>query len=178
MSRHSWKRVLQRHFARSCQSLNKKSSVEQKTSRSHWYLNKFGRKHNGVSTIQCTFDGLVPPTDEHSSLIINAHLLKKEQINISQYDWIRIKHHRDDINRAMASQITGITIICPTVCSGTDQRKHQISASLAFVRATNAEMLPFDGVLMNNCSLSFSWQPQLLGQPLYDWLGYNWNQVH
>ena len=34
----------------------------------------------------------------------------------------------------MASEITGISIVCSTVCSGTDQRKHQSSVSLAFVR--------------------------------------------
>ena len=34
----------------------------------------------------------------------------------------------------MASQITSLTIVCSNVYSGTDQRKHQSSASLAFVR--------------------------------------------
>ena len=34
----------------------------------------------------------------------------------------------------MASQITGISIFYLTVCSGADERKHQISASLGFVR--------------------------------------------
>ena len=37
---------------------------------------------------------------------------------------------------AMAYQITSVSIIYSTVCSGTDQRKHQISVSLAFVRFT------------------------------------------
>ena len=37
---------------------------------------------------------------------------------------------------AMASQITGVLIVCSTVCSGADQRNHQRSASLAFVRVT------------------------------------------
>ena len=35
---------------------------------------------------------------------------------------------------AMASQITGVSIVYSTVCSGADQWKHQSSASLAFVR--------------------------------------------
>ena len=35
---------------------------------------------------------------------------------------------------AMASQITSLTIVYSTVNSGADQRKHQSSASLAFVR--------------------------------------------
>ena len=34
----------------------------------------------------------------------------------------------------IASQTTGVTIAFSTVCSGADQRKHQSSASLAFVR--------------------------------------------
>ena len=35
---------------------------------------------------------------------------------------------------AIASQITSVSNVYSTVCSGTDQRKHQSSASLAFVR--------------------------------------------
>ena len=34
---------------------------------------------------------------------------------------------------AMAPQFTSFSIVCSTVCSGADQRKHQSSASLAFV---------------------------------------------
>ena len=36
--------------------------------------------------------------------------------------------------RAMAYQITGVSIVYSNVCSCADQRKHQSSASLAFVR--------------------------------------------
>ena len=64
---------------------------------------------------------------------------------------------------AMASQITGVTIIYSTVYSDTDQSKHQNSVSLAFVRgnspvtsefpaqmASNAEKkFPFDDVTMH-----------------------------
>ena len=35
---------------------------------------------------------------------------------------------------AMASQITGFSIVYPTVCAGLDQRKHQRSTTLVFVR--------------------------------------------
>ena len=34
-------------------------------------------------------------------------------------------HHSDFIMSAMASQITSVSIVCSTVCSGVDQRKHQ-----------------------------------------------------
>ena len=43
-------------------------------------------------------------------------------------------HYNDVIMGAMASQITSRTIVYSTVYSGADQRKHQSSASLAFVR--------------------------------------------
>ena len=64
-------------------------------------------------------------------------------------------------NGAMASQITRSSIVCTTVCSDTDQRKHQSSASLAFVRGirrwpmnslhkvpVTRKMFPFDDVIM------------------------------
>ena len=43
-------------------------------------------------------------------------------------------HYSDIIMSVMASPITGVSIVCPTVGSGADQRKHQSSASLAFVQ--------------------------------------------
>ena len=41
-------------------------------------------------------------------------------------------HYSDTIMSAMASQITSLTIVYPTVCSGADHRKHQSPVSLAF----------------------------------------------
>ena len=62
---------------------------------------------------------------------------------------------------SMASQITSLTIVYATVYSGADQRKHQSSASLAFVRVIHRgpvnsphkgpvtrKMFPFDDVIM------------------------------
>ena len=62
---------------------------------------------------------------------------------------------------ALVSQITSLTIACSTVYSVADQRKHQSSASLAFVRGIHRwpvnsphkgpvtrKMLPFDDVTM------------------------------
>ena len=42
---------------------------------------------------------------------------------------------------AMASQITSLTIVYSTVYPGADQRKHQSSASLAFVRGIHGSLL-------------------------------------
>ena len=60
-----------------------------------------------------------------------------------------------------ASQITSLAIVYPTVYSGADQRKHQSSASLAFVweihrgpvnsphkLPVTRKMFPFDDVIM------------------------------
>ena len=62
---------------------------------------------------------------------------------------------------ARASQITGLAIVYSTVYSDADQRKHQSSASLAFVRGIHRgplnsphkwpvtrKMLPFDDIIM------------------------------
>ena len=43
-------------------------------------------------------------------------------------------HYSDIIISTMASQITGVSIVYSIICSAADQRKHQSSASLAFVR--------------------------------------------
>ena len=47
---------------------------------------------------------------------------------------IEMTHYNDVIMGTMAPQITSLTIVYSTVYSGADQRKHQSSASLAFVR--------------------------------------------
>ena len=70
-------------------------------------------------------------------------------------------HYSDAIMSTMASQITSLTSIYSTVYSGADQRKHQSSASLAFVqiihwRPVNSppkgpvmwKVFPFDDVIM------------------------------
>ena len=75
------------------------------------------------------------------------------------YQWYHI-HYCDVIMGAMAFQITSPTIVYSTVYSVTDQRKHQNSASLAFVRgihrwpvyflhkyAVTRKMFPFDEVI-------------------------------
>ena len=56
---------------------------------------------------------------------------------------------------AMASQITSLVIVYSTVYLGEDQRKHQSSASLAFVRGIHPhkgpvtrKMFRFDDVIM------------------------------
>ena len=45
-----------------------------------------------------------------------------------------VLHCSDVTMNAIASQVTGVWIVCSVVCSGARQRKHQSSALLAFVR--------------------------------------------
>ena len=73
----------------------------------------------------------------------------------------KVCHYNDVIMGTMASQITSLTIVYSTVYSGSDQRKHQSSASLAFMRGIHwwpvnsphkgpvtRKMFPFDDVIM------------------------------
>ena len=48
-------------------------------------------------------------------------------------DGILTMHYDDVIMTTMASQVTSLAVVYSTVYSDTDQRKHQSSASLAFV---------------------------------------------
>ena len=71
-------------------------------------------------------------------------------------------HYSDVIMNAMASQYAGSSIVSSTAYSGADQRKHQSSASLAFVRGIHRspadsphkgpitrKMFPFEDVIMS-----------------------------
>ena len=72
-----------------------------------------------------------------------------------------MQHYRHVIMDAKASQINSVPIVYSTVCSGADQRKHQSSASLTFVRgihrgwvnyphkgSVTRRMFPFEDVIM------------------------------
>ena len=73
----------------------------------------------------------------------------------------KIIHYNDVIMISMASQITSVSIVYSTVCSRADQRNHQSSAKLAFVRENHRwpvtspykepvtrKIFPFDDVIM------------------------------
>ena len=80
------------------------------------------------------------------------------------------KHYGDFIMSTIASQITSLTIVYSTVFSDADQRKHQSSTSLAFVRGIHRgpvnsphkwpvtrKMFPFDDVIMTTQELHLLW---------------------
>ena len=93
------------------------------------------------------------------------------------YFWIRRvhSHYGDVIMGAITSQITSLTIVYSTVYSDADQRKHQSSASLAFVWGIHRwpvnsphkgpvtrKMFPFDDVIVLYLHHTHSWQQQSL----------------
>ena len=66
--------------------------------------------------------------------IVNAKWRPWCMVNNEEVTYSVLLHYSDVIMGAMASQITSLTIVYSTVYSVADQRKHQSSASLAFVR--------------------------------------------
>ena len=65
---------------------------------------------------------------------------------------VSANHYNDVIMGAMASQITGVSVVYSTVYSGSDQRKNQSSASLAFASSHKGPVMrknfPFDDVIV------------------------------
>ena len=55
-------------------------------------------------------------------------------LDCNKTNWHSSMHYSDVIMGPMASQITGISVVYSTDCSGGHQRKHQSSSSLAFMR--------------------------------------------
>ena len=77
------------------------------------------------------------------------------------FNQVTAMHYSNVIMSTMAAQTPSPSIVCSTVCSGVDQRKHESAASLAFVRGIHRwpvnsphkgpitrKMLPFDDVIM------------------------------
>ena len=86
----------------------------------------------------------------------------------SMFNILLSVHYDDVIMTTIASQITSLTIVYSTVYSDADQRKHQSSASLAFVRGIHRgpgnsphkwpvtrKMFPFDDVIMHRMVIGF-----------------------
>ena len=107
--------------------------------------------HLWIITLSCTKD---------IAVFIRTLSLKLFSAIANNYE-----HYNDVIMGAMASQITSMTIVYSTVYSDADQRKHQRSASLAFMRGIHRwpknsphkwpvkrKMLQFDDVIIT-CSL-------------------------
>ena len=76
------------------------------------------------------YDVIVMRYSTHSPVVCGMCALE----SVDSIETKRSEHDRGVIMSTKVSQITGVSIICLTVCLGEDQRKHQSSTSLAFVR--------------------------------------------
>ena len=108
------------------------------------------------------WDGLVPLGAARGTRSVDLmDFLVNDKVPETEND---ILHYSDVIMGAMASQITGLTIVYLTVYSGAHQRKHQGSASLPFVRGIHRwpvnsthkwpmtwKLFSFDDVTMDSC---------------------------
>ena len=131
-----------------------------------------GKPQNGQGNVReksVNFLGLMAGQPWHWKLRVAITGSKRACHNDKVVIMTILDHYNDVIMSVIASQITGIAIVYSTVCSGTDQRKHQSSASLAFVRGIHRrpvnslhkgpvtrKMFPFDNVIMSSVSCSHS----------------------
>ena len=124
--------------------------------------------------------GMIPPVEQNDFLhpvrykqslfpvcrvkLYTIHVSPSSQIYqacFSLMAWRLLIHYNDVTMGAIVSQITSLTIVFSTVYLDTDQRIHQSSASLAFVRGIHRrpvnsphkwpvtrKMFPFDDVIM------------------------------
>ena len=73
------------------------------------------------------------------------------------YTYLSCRHYSDIIMTTMASQITSVSIVYLTVCSGPDQRKHQSSASLALCVGNSPGTGEFPAQRANNAENGSIW---------------------
>ena len=96
-------------------------------------------------------------------------------------------HYGDIIMGTIASQITSLTIVYSTIYSDADQRKHQSSASLAFVRGIHRgpvnslhkwpvtwKMFPFDDVIMSSSHYELAASDLLMKLDVSDNKSFSW----
>ena len=99
---------------------------------------------------------------------------------LTNFTWMTY-HYDDVIMGTIVSQITSPTIVNSIVYSDADQRKHQRSASLAFVRGIHwgpvnsphkwpvtRKMFPFDDVIMITTTITNT-QPKRITYPSNTW---------
>ena len=118
-------------------------------------------------------------------------LAQQNKVHLTAMAWIFFQHYGDVRMGAIASQITSLTIVYSIVYSDADQRKHQSSASLAFVRGIHRgpvnsphkwpvtrKMFPFDDVIMNTDPLMWSFGFDGLKKLLRQQLGSRGSRNH
>ena len=116
--------------------------------------------------IKATFSSGVECYIKDKKIIWSSYLHIRISCTCNSSNWPMepcptVFHYNDVVMSASASPITSLTSVYSTVYSGSHQRKHQSSASLAFVRGIHRssvnfphkgpvtrKMFPFDDVIM------------------------------
>ena len=92
---------------------------------------------------------------------------------------VTLSHYCDIKMSAMATQITGVSVVCSTVCPVTDQRKQQSSAPLAFVRGIRWWPVVFPTQNASNAeNVSIWWRHHYLVSMLLCDVTNNWLEIH
>ena len=131
-----------------------------------WQTGLSNLQYDQIAISYCGF-AMLPDSTFLYNYILGGPLLIK-LLKLRPFVWLigycslqLFQHYSDVIMGTMASQISSLTIVYSTVYSGADQRKHQSSASLAFVRGIHQwpvnspykgpvarKMFPSDNVIM------------------------------
>ena len=119
----------------------------------------------------------IRPAIFSSSIIICWYESNRNKISIGKGRGLApaMWHYSDVIMDVIASQITSLAIVYSTVYSSADQRKHESSASLAFVWGIHRGsgnsphkwpvtriMVPFDDVIMTSQDMNQLWASSLV----------------
>ena len=112
-------------------------------------------KRNGHQTSAAT---TVDVSSKWGIYLVTAWHIKSKQ-HLETFVSINSHHYSKVITRAIASQIAGVSIVYSTVCSSTDQIKHQSSAPRAFLGGIHwwhfSRNRQYDGIL-SICYLNLS----------------------
>ena len=118
---------------------------------------------DSVSISWCCYGAIGWMNHMYAYIYMQSKVCRRKQIKHVNVLYVQHQHlhHNDIIMSAMASQITSLTIVYSIAYLGADQRKHQRSASLAFVGGMHRwpvnsvhkgpvtrKSFPFDDVIM------------------------------
>ena len=119
-------------------------------------------RHHGFITFPPPY--IIPSCRTSDPVVMRSNVLKSPEWTAIACLWVQIVishlhpcHYSDVIMSTIASQITGVLIVCSTVWSGADQRKHQSSASLAFVRGNPPVTCGLPSQMANNAENVYIW---------------------
>ena len=131
----------------------------------------FRRGNDQMTKTGAHLCSVLPSMSHESRYLMRGHLMTCIRLmtrNLHENTFLGTRHHYSDvIMTVMASQITSLNIVYSTVYSDADQRKHQSSASLAFVMGIHRDLnsphkwpvtrkiFPFDDAIMWKIRHSF-----------------------